>query len=188
MHRWTWTVIECCWAAWLVLWLVLAFFTKRTISRPGGAWGLASGFAAGALFLVLRVVSGRSWPDRLALTAPALQAIAVALVIAGLGFCAWARLTLGTNWSGTVVLKDDHELIQSGPYALVRHPIYSGMLTMVAGTALDYPAVFSFSALGAIFVVFYVRSGREERLMAEHFPDQYPAYRARTKALIPFVL
>jgi protein-S-isoprenylcysteine O-methyltransferase Ste14 len=187
VHRWSWTVIECCWVAWLALWVVLAFFAKRTVYRPGGAWSWTSGIAI-AVFLVLRRASGASWDRHVTATPVALQFIAVVLVVVGLAFCVWARVTIGANWSGSVVLKDNHELIQSGPYALVRHPIYTGMLTMALGTALDFLAAFSFAAFGILLVAFVVKSRREEQLMAETFPEQYSAYRARVKALIPFVV
>jgi protein-S-isoprenylcysteine O-methyltransferase Ste14 len=188
VHRWSWTVIQLCWGAWAVLWLVMAFSAKRTVERTAGAWSCSAGIATGSAFLLLRVSSGRSWNHQFAATPTAVQVVAVGLVGLGLGFCAWARLALGGNWSGAVALKEHHELIQSGPYALVRHPIYTGMLAMVLGTVVDYPAVYSYVILVVIVVVFFFKSRREERLMIEHFPDQYPAYRSRVKALIPFVL
>jgi protein-S-isoprenylcysteine O-methyltransferase Ste14 len=166
----------------------MAFSAKRTVERTNSAWRYSEGVAAAAIYLVLRSSSGRSWNHLIATTPTAVQIAAVGLVGIGLAFCAWARVTLGGNWSGAVVFKENHELIQSGPYALVRHPIYTGMLVMVLGTVVDYPAVLSYVLFVAVVVVFFFKSRSEERLMIEHFPDQYPAYRARVKALIPFVL
>jgi protein-S-isoprenylcysteine O-methyltransferase Ste14 len=188
VQQWSWTVIECCWGGWALLWLVMAFSAKRTVERSGGVWNYSAGIAAAAVYLLVRGASGTSWSRQLASAPQALQIAAVAMVVSGLGFCAWARFTLGGNWSGAVVLKEDHELVQSGPYALVRHPIYTGMLVMVLGSVLDYPAVISYATFVLIVVVFFFKSRREERLMIEHFPDQYPAYRSRVKSLIPFVL
>lgn len=181
-------MIECCWGAWALLWLVMAFSAKRTVQRSGGVWSWSAALATGAIYLVLRGSSGTAWDHQLAITPRAVQVLAVALVLSGLAFCAWARLTLGGNWSGAVVLKEHHELVQSGPYALARHPIYTGMLTMVLGTVLDYPAVVGYVSFAVIAVVFFFKARREERLMVEHFPDQYPAYRSRVKALIPYLL
>ena len=188
VQRWSWTVIECSWGAWAILWAAMAFSAKRTVERPSGAWVRTTGLSVGVVYLVLRAIAGPSWHRQLAATPRAVQVLAVALVIVGLGFCAWARVTLGGNWSGAVAFKLDHELIQSGPYGLVRHPIYTGLLTMVLGTALDYLSIFSFASLGLLTAVFLIKSRVEERLMVEHFPDAYPSYRARVKALIPFVV
>jgi protein-S-isoprenylcysteine O-methyltransferase Ste14 len=186
--HWSWRVIECCWGAWLALWLVMALSAKRTVERSGGVWGWSAGVTVAIVYVAFRVAAGKSWNHQLFSTPPAVQTLAVVLVVAGLAFCGWARLTLGGNWSGAVTFKEDHELIQRGPYALARHPIYTGMLTMVLGSVIDYPAIVGYVGLAVIVVVFFFKSRREEQLMVEHFPDQYPAYRARVKALVPFVL
>jgi protein-S-isoprenylcysteine O-methyltransferase Ste14 len=119
---------------------------------------------------------------------PVESSIALALVVAGAAFALWARFTIGTNWSGVVTLKQDHELMQSGPYHVVRHPIYTGLLTMGLGSSLQYDEVygFLFLVLAAVMLAFKMRL--EERLMMENFPDQYPQYRQHVKAIVPFVL
>jgi protein-S-isoprenylcysteine O-methyltransferase Ste14 len=188
VRTWSWTVIQCCWGAWALLWLVMSFSAKRTVERPGGMWSWPAGLAAVAIYLTFRAAAGRSWDHQLGSTPPSIQVLAVVVVVAGLAFCAWARLGLGGNWSGSVVLKERHELIQTGPYGLARHPIYTGMLAMVVGSVLDFPAAVSYVGLVAIVVLFFFKSRREERLMLQHFPDEYAAYRSRVKALIPFVL
>ena len=191
MHRWSWTVIECCWGAWAITWITLAFSAKRTVERPGGAWSWGAVVGAVAVYAAIRAATGRSWVHEqvvVVVVPRAVQVLAVALVACGLGFCTWARVTIGRNWSGSVALKEDHELIETGPYALARHPIYTGMLAMVLGSAIDYPAAVSYTGLGLVIVVFFFKSRREERLMDEHFPDQCPAYRARVKAIIPFIV
>lgn len=119
---------------------------------------------------------------------PLLDAVAIVLVAGGLAFTAWARMTLGANWSGSVVFKEDHELVVAGPYALARHPIYTGLLAMLLGTAVAYAEPEAVGAFVVALVVFYVKSRREEALMTRHFPDAYPAYRRRVKALIPYLL
>lgn len=107
------------------------------------------------------------------------------LVIAGLAFSAWARDLLGRNWSGRVIIQDKHQLITAGPYAYVRHPLYSGILAAIAGTALiaaDCGAVIGFFFALAYF---WLKASREERLLESEFGAIYTAYRARTGGLFP---
>ncbi len=96
------------------------------------------------------------------------------LCIAGLVFCVWARVTLGRNWSGTITLKEGHELIERGPYRFVRHPIYTGMLAMFLASAIALGHLGGFAAVLLAFVSFWIKLGEEEKLMLRQFPDQYP--------------
>ncbi len=112
----------------------------------------------------------------------------VVLCIAGLAFCIWARFTLGRNWSGVVTLKGGHELIMRGPYAVVRHPIYTGLLTMFVATVIVLGHVAGIIALPLVFVSIWIKLRHEEKLMLQKFPDQYAAYQRRVKRLIPFIL
>jgi len=98
----------------------------------------------------------------------------------------WARVFLGANWSATVTIKQDHEIIRSGPYALVRHPIYSGLLLGMLGTAI---AIGEMRGLvGLVFLGWWLKLQTEEQFLVEQFGTQYLKYRQETKALIPFVL
>jgi protein-S-isoprenylcysteine O-methyltransferase Ste14 len=106
----------------------------------------------------------------------------------GLVFCIWARVTLGRNWSGTITLKADHELIERGPYRIVRHPIYSGLLAMFVATAIAEGHLGEMIGVVLAFVSFWIKLGDEEKLMLEHFPQQYATYQQRVKRIIPFVL
>jgi protein-S-isoprenylcysteine O-methyltransferase Ste14 len=112
----------------------------------------------------------------------------VGLIAAGLVFACWARVHIGRNWSGVVTVKQDHVLEQGGPYAIVRHPIYTGLLLALLGSAVardDWRGVLAF----AVALAGLVRKLRlEERWMTERFPREYPGYRAKVPALIPFVL
>jgi protein-S-isoprenylcysteine O-methyltransferase Ste14 len=112
--------------------------------------------------------------------------IGVAIVITGLSFAVWARLHLGENWSGVVTLKEGHALICSGPYRFVRHPIYTGMLFGLLGTAFALGEVRGFLALGIFWVMHIFKSQREERLMIQEFGDEYVQYRKQVPALVPF--
>ena len=104
----------------------------------------------------------------------------------GLGFAIWARVHIGRNWGTPMSQKDDPELVTSGPYHLVRHPIYSGILLASVGTAVAL-SWFWLIALVLAGVYFVYSATVEERNMAKQFPETYPAYRRLTKMLVPFV-
>jgi protein-S-isoprenylcysteine O-methyltransferase Ste14 len=106
----------------------------------------------------------------------------------GIGFAIWARNTLGSNWSGNVTLKQEHELIQSGPYSIVRHPIYTGFFFAMLGAAITRGQVSGFVAVAIIFFNHLQKIGLEEKLMTGQFPDAYPSYTQKTRAYIPFLL
>ena len=109
------------------------------------------------------------------------------MTIAGVAFAVWARVAIGSNWSGTVTVKQNHELIRTGPYALVRHPIYTGIMFAAFGTAIFHGEVQSLIVLLAIFSVLVPKMRAEERLMTEQFGTEYTNYRQKTKALVPFL-
>jgi protein-S-isoprenylcysteine O-methyltransferase Ste14 len=96
-------------------------------------------------------------------------------------------MTLGRNWSGTVTFKENHELVVRGPYAYVRHPIYTGMMLMFLGTALAQGTFGALLSLPILFLSFWIKYRQEETLMIEHFGEQYRDYMKRVSAIIPFV-
>jgi protein-S-isoprenylcysteine O-methyltransferase Ste14 len=108
-----------------------------------------------------------------------------AVLLAGLGFAIWARLHLGAYWSAMVAVKEGHRLIRTGPYRLVRHPIYSGILTGLLGTAVAVGQLRALIAAALLIAIYYRKSQDEEHLLAEEFVDEYPAYRNEVGALIP---
>jgi protein-S-isoprenylcysteine O-methyltransferase Ste14 len=113
--------------------------------------------------------------------------LGAALTLAGVAFAIWARVWIAGNWSSDVTLKHDHELIVDGPYAFVRHPIYTGILLGFLGTAL---AVGEWRGLLAILfaaVAYWRKLGIEETVMRGQFGEAYARYAARVPALIPFV-
>ncbi len=180
---WPFVAIGWCWGVVVVVWVVMAFSAKRTVVRSRRPWVLYV-----ALLLVLGMYVARRHGALLYSPRGALGAACVAIVAVGVVITIWARLALGGNWSGSVVVKEDHELIQSGPYRFVRHPIYTGLLTMYLGTVLDDAIALGFVAFGVVCVALVVKLRREEALMTEQFPDEYPRYRARVRALVPFVV
>ena len=109
-----------------------------------------------------------------------------ALSVAGMAYFVWARQHLGSNWSQTVSVKEGHELVSSGPYRHIRHPMYTGGLVACIGAAIVCGGawIFLLVVLGAIFLW---RVGAEDKLMEQQFPNEYPDYKRRTNALIPFV-
>lgn len=184
----TWIFLECCWVAWLAYWLIMAFTTKRTIERRGFI-----GYRVVALITFVGcVVVGRllhvSSHSQLWHTRLALGVVSDCIVLAGGAFTVWARITLGRNWSAEVTFKQDHELIESGPYALARHPIYTGLIVMTLGTAINYGRAIGFAVFISLCAGLWWKARQEEQIMSRHFPDAYPQYKARVRAIIPFVL
>jgi protein-S-isoprenylcysteine O-methyltransferase Ste14 len=127
-------------------------------------------------------------PVRLVPYGEAAYAVGVAMVAAGLAFSVWARVHIGRNWSATVTVKQDHELVQSGPYRLVRHPIYTGLLLALLGTAVARGDVQGFVAVAVAVAAIWRKLRLEERWMQDTFGDTYARYRAHVAALIPWLL
>lgn len=113
--------------------------------------------------------------------------IGAAVTVAGLLFALWARQHLGSNWSRSVTIKEGHELITSGPYALVRHPIYTGILGGFLGTAIALSQVRGFVGFALVFVVFWAKLRMEEEWMHSQFGETYATYAHQTAALVPYL-
>jgi len=187
MHDAPSTVVLVCWIAFAVTWAIAAMFVKRTVERSR-SWGrlliavvVALAFWAARNPPVLRDL--RLWTPT-----PSTEWLAACVVVVGLAVTLWARAALGGNWSGSVTFKEDHELIQSGPYRYVRHPIYSGLLLMSLGTAILHAWSWQFVFCALLLVALWSKLRAEEQLLTRHFPEAYPQYRQRVRALIPFVL
>jgi protein-S-isoprenylcysteine O-methyltransferase Ste14 len=183
-------IISVCWTLFAVIWLLAAFATKKSVFRESGLQRLR--YIIPLLFGWFLLAKGHRLSDPLNhRVIPHVEALAwagVVLCIAGLIFCIWARFTLGRNWSGIVTLKGGHELITSGPYALVRHPIYTGLLTMFVATVIVLGHVAGIIAIPFVMVSFWIKLRFEEKLMSQKFPNEYAAYQRRVKRLIPFIL
>ncbi len=109
------------------------------------------------------------------------------VTIAGLLLAVWARVYLGRNWSRSVTIKQDHELITTGPYAVVRHPIYTGILAGLLGTAIALSEVRGFIALVLFFIAFWIKLRMEEQWMRSQFGEAYATYAHRTAGLVPYL-
>jgi protein-S-isoprenylcysteine O-methyltransferase len=180
------------WCALLVVWIpgYLAAGgwprTPRQTAHRGVQFVATALLFVGFMLLFGRALAGR----RFGATppAPALGALGVAVTLAGIAFAIWARRVLGRNWSGLVMgVREGHELVQSGPYAIVRHPIYTGIALAMLGTALTLGTLPAWLGVAAGLGGILLRVGIEDRLMAAEFGAAHAAYRQRTKRLIPFV-
>lgn len=183
-------IIPACWTLFSVIWLLAAVSTKRSIYRESGARRLLYWILLVLAFLLLTKRHRLPYPfDVRIIPATATVAwMAGILCMAGLAFCVWARATLGRNWSGTITLKEGHELIERGPYRFVRHPIYTGLLAMFLATALAYGHLGGFVAVVVAFASLWIKLSEEEKLMRQQFPQQYRSYEQRVKCIIPFVV
>jgi protein-S-isoprenylcysteine O-methyltransferase Ste14 len=168
------------WIAFGAYWLVSAAGAKKGAGHRQGVQ-LRTVLAI-AVVLLVRFVH----VDGLEVHAIALAGVGAVIVASGLGFAVWARIHLGRNWGMPMTTKAEPELITSGPYRFVRHPIYTGILTAVVGTALVTNLLVLVVAL-ILAVYFRHSAGVEERNLTASFPAAYPAYRAQTKMLVPFV-
>jgi protein-S-isoprenylcysteine O-methyltransferase len=183
-------IIRACWILFSVIWLLAAASTKHSIYRESGAQRLRYWILLVLAFLLLTRGHRLPYPFnvRIISATETVQWMAGILCIAGLAFCVWARATRGRNWSGTITLKEGHELIERGPYRLVRHPIYTGMLAMLLATAIRFGHLGGIAAVILAFASFWIKLSEEEKLMLQQFPDQYGSYQQRVKRIIPFVL
>ena len=182
------TIVGLCWAVFAIYWAVTALNVKRTIERRADWLRIAIAIIVGLGVVLLRSPYGRSIDPFVLPRSLPVRVVADVLGVAGVAILLWARTILGSNWSSAVTLKEDHELIQRGPYAWVRHPIYSGLLLLSLATAVHYATLGGFVLLALCCIGFAMKLRQEELLMTEHFPDRYPAYRTRVRAIVPFVL
>jgi protein-S-isoprenylcysteine O-methyltransferase Ste14 len=179
-----------CWVVWALVWAVAARFASQTKQRQSSG---ARRIQIALYIVAVALMIGPSWLPQgpLAIrivTGLGAAWVGVGLTVAGLAFAIWARFFLGRNWSGDVTLKEGHSLIDTGPYALARHPIYTGLLTAFLGAALLRGTIGAFLGVALYGVAFASKISTEERLLASEFGPTYEAYRKRVKALVPFVL
>jgi protein-S-isoprenylcysteine O-methyltransferase Ste14 len=178
------------WIAWLVYWVSSAAGVKPALRRES-AWARASYIIpiviASILLSIPTIPGGGFLFSRFLPSGVDAYWPGVILIAGGLGFSIWARQHLGRNWSGTVQVKQDHQLICTGPYRFVRHPIYTGVLVAFLGTAIVNGDWCGLLAVFTAFGSFWRKLRLEEHFMRETFGSVYEEYRARTTALIPYV-
>jgi protein-S-isoprenylcysteine O-methyltransferase Ste14 len=185
-------VIGGLWLIFIVVWAISAIGAKRNI---GGRriWWREIGLRLAIVVVI--VLAFRNPLFKRALLGAGLSAVntnavagiaGMALCALGVGLAIWARLLLGTNWGMPMSQKANPELIKSGPYAYIRHPIYTGVILAVLGTTVGASLLWAIPlVLAAPYLIFSAR--QEEKFMARQFPEEYPAYIRRTKMLIPFI-
>jgi protein-S-isoprenylcysteine O-methyltransferase Ste14 len=169
--------------AWIVFWvgwIVAAVSAKESVA---GRRLPVGGLSALGAVLLIRVLPNAA----LSIHSQVLGVIGAAVFAAGLALAVWARVYLGRNWGMPMTRRAEPELVTSGPYRFVRHPIYTGLLLGVLGTALATNFI-GLAIMAVLCLYFYSAATVEERNMSEVFPTAYSQYRAHTKMLIPFVL
>lgn len=178
------------WVVWWLYWRYAAAGVKPAVRRESAASRASHivPLVLGAMLLAVPTMSG--WfAHRLIPADPHwLFWLGVAVQIAGLALAILARSYLGRNWSGTVTLKQGHELIRTGPYRYVRHPIYTGLLLAFIGSALARNEWRGALAVVLVLAAFWRKLSIEERWLAELFGESYAAYRRETAALIPLLI
>jgi protein-S-isoprenylcysteine O-methyltransferase Ste14 len=181
-------LIQTLWLIWLTGWVISGQFTKpavRAESFPSSLLHLIP-FAAGIILLTFGHAGGPWLARRIYPQSPWSFWIGAALVALGLSFAAWARMRLAGNWSGTVTLKRDHSLTRGGPYGVVRHPIYSGVLTAILGSAIAEAEWRGLVAFLLVTLSFRRKIAVEEQFLTAQFGAAYANYRAEVPALFPW--
>jgi protein-S-isoprenylcysteine O-methyltransferase Ste14 len=175
-----------CWAAFGLAWLAGAAYNSSRAPAQRTQTPFGSSVLMGAVIVVIvdRIVPRSTWGGAVFHSAPARFA-GLAILVASTAFTLWARGVLGTMWSMNPAVKEEHRLRTSGPYAVTRHPIYTGILGMLLGTALAGGGGVWIVPFPVFVVLFEIKLRFEERLMLAEFPDDYPAYRRRVPQLVP---
>jgi protein-S-isoprenylcysteine O-methyltransferase Ste14 len=176
------------WTLWLWYWIATSNQVKQTARKEASLSRTLQSIPliAGGMLIILPDVSSAAWSFN-GQAIGALQYAGFAVLLAGLGFSVWARLHLGTNWSVSVTLKEGHELVRSGPYGLVRHPIYTGCLLALVGAAMIGAEWRGLVGLLLIFGSLAYKVRVEESWLSGHFGGAYTQYRRDVAALIPGV-
>lgn len=181
-------LITLCWIIFLLYWMANARSVKTALETQSRSSRLAHRLPVWIGIILLFFV-GHRHPGIVIIPHSLATACAGAATAAlGIAIAIWARKTIASNWSGDIQFKQDHQLVQQGPYRFVRHPIYTGILLMCLGTAIESGRAAAFAGVAFFLLGFWIKLRQEERLMARHFPAEYPAYKARVKALIPYLL
>ena len=176
-------VILAGWVAFWIYWLAASIGVKAGQAR----WTRFAGIRVGIILVVLLLLRVRAVKEHTVTNNPWLQGIGLALFFLGLALAIWARVYLGRNWGMPMSQKVDPELVTTGPYHSIRHPIYSGIVLAMIGTTIAV-SLYWLVAVILIGAYFLYSAIVEERSMARLFPESYPEYKRSTKMLIPFIV
>ena len=174
-------VIGIGWVIFWIAWLIAAFTTKASRGRGQLTWSRVVLAVVVVILFRANVHGGSERAD-----GPVLQGVGLALWVAGLALAVWARLYLGRNWGMPMTRRVEPDLVTTGPYRFIRHPIYTGIILALIGTALAI-SLFGLIVAAVVAALFAYSATREESFLAGEFPDTFPAYKAKTKMLIPFI-
>ncbi|MCU1336103.1 MAG: Isoprenylcysteine carboxyl methyltransferase [Bryobacterales bacterium] len=180
-------IAEGLWLVVFVLWGVLWFTSKRTVASRSDPRARIALWGATLAWLILfnRGFRPGVLSKRIVPMDPAIAYIGLALTAAGLGFAVWARFVIGRNWGSMITVQQDHQLMRTGPYAIVRHPIYSGLILATLGTAIIIGELGGFVSVALMLISWGYKSRLEESFMIEQFGAEYEEYRRKVKGLIP---
>jgi protein-S-isoprenylcysteine O-methyltransferase Ste14 len=184
------SVVTIGWVMFMAYWWIAAIGVKKNVRPKSWRWEAGVRILAVALIVALARYSGsralfQAQPPAVINSSEA--AAGLIICFGGFALAVWARFNLGRNWGMPMTFKEGHNLVTAGPYHYVRHPIYTGMLLAILGSALVAGRIWLAVFVGmTIYCVYSART--EEGLMLEHFPEQYTNYKRRTKAFIPFVV
>lgn len=180
------TFISLCWFVFAAYWLIKAFDVKRTVERQARVHRLLQGLLVLIMLLLIVGSFNALWPNRLLIPHdPLFLVLGDVVALGGLIITLWARTVLASNWSATATFKERHELIQHGPYKRIRHPIYTGMMLMIIGTAVVVGTLNALIAILFFLAFIWLKIRAEEQLLLKYFPDAYAEYKKKTGALIP---
>jgi protein-S-isoprenylcysteine O-methyltransferase Ste14 len=172
------------WVAFWIFWLAASVGVKAGQAR----WARFAGIRVGIILVILLLVRARVLNRHVTIANdPWLQGIGLAIFILGLALAIWARVYLGRNWGMPMSRKVDPELVTTGPYHSIRHPIYSGIILAMIGTTIAV-SLYWLAAVILTGAYFLYSAIVEERNMAQLFPSSYPQYKRSTKMLVPFIL
>ena len=177
------------WIVFILYWIVSAIKAKKTVKNS--SWWRSAAIRITiiiAAILLFQIQTFQQFAIHYDSASNVLVgSIGVFFCALGLAFAVWARVHLGTNWGMPMSLKENPELVTTGPYAFVRHPIYTGILFAIFGSLLvDGPWWFFFFLFFAVY--FFYSAKTEEKIMTKQFPNEYPDYKKKTKMLIPYIL
>lgn len=172
------------WVVFIVYWIIDIYrINKKTVSHE--LQGLLS-LTGTAIIIYLPVTWGILGYNILPSTLIT-NLIGISVCLSGILFAIWARESLGKNWSAAIAVQKEHKLIQSGPYGVVRHPMYTGLLLALLGSSITIGALWGFLITSLLTLGIIGKLNSEEKLLFKHFPNEYLSYKKRVKALIPFI-
>jgi len=186
MNLWDY-LIEGPWIVFAIYWTIGAMRTRRTAKRESFAarYGVMTIEVVGFYLLLSHHAAIGFFGNRVFPRTYDLQLLGVILIWAGIGLALWARWHLGQYWSGRITIKEGHQLIRTGPYARLRHPIYSGLILAVVGTAIEIDQWRAVASIGIVTLGFWIKGRREEGLLRQQFGAEFDEHRKHTGFLLP---